>query len=331
MRLSSLFAPLSLSLAVACASSPPPAPVETPVATATTAVATATTAAAEATPPAPPPPPAPVAPTPAVKFTGFSTPESVLYDAANDRYLVSNINGSPVDADNNGFISVLSPDGAVTTLKWIEGGAKKVKLNAPKGLAIVGNVLYVADIDTVRMFDLKSGAAKGEVKLPGATFTNDVAAGADGKVYASDSGLTLKDGNFAPTGTDAVWVIEKGKAKAFAKSAELGRPNGLLVDGTSVWVVTFGSGELYRLDEKGAKVDAVKLPTGGLDGLVKVGDKLLVSSWEGSQVFVGTPASFVPAYQVLQAPADIGFDTKRSRVLVPRFMDNLVEAYDLAQ
>ena len=36
---------------------------------------------------------------------GFATPESVLYDAQRDIYLVTNINGSPLAADGNGFIS----------------------------------------------------------------------------------------------------------------------------------------------------------------------------------------------------------------------------------
>jgi hypothetical protein len=31
----------------------------------------------------------------------------------------------------------------------------------------------------------------------------------------------------------------------------------------------------------------------------------------------------------VKAPADIGFDSKRSRVLVPRFVDNAIEAYDV--
>lgn len=270
-----------------------------------------------------------MAPAPAVEYQGvFSTPESVFYDAENDRYLVSNINGTPLQVDNNGYISVLSPDGQVIQPKWIEGGAKKVTLNAPKGMAIVGKVLYVADITTVRMFDAKTGAPKGEVKLPGATFVNDLVA-SDGKVYASDSGLNSE---FKSSGTEAVWVIEKNKAKVLAKSPELGGPNGLMVVDKSVWVVTFGTGELYRLDEKGGKVDAQKLPTGGLDGVMQVGDQFLVSSWEGSQIFLGNPSvGFKPIFQVLNAPADIGYDSKRKRVLVPRFMDNLVQVFDLPQ
>jgi hypothetical protein len=42
---------------------------------------------------------------------GLAIPESVLYDAAADVYLVSNINGSPLEKDNNGYISIFTPDG----------------------------------------------------------------------------------------------------------------------------------------------------------------------------------------------------------------------------
>src|SRR5881296_227339 len=111
-------------------------------------------------PPSPTPPPAPPAP-PATKLAtveGFLTPESVLHDTAQDVYFVSNINGSPTTKDNNGFISRVRPDGAVENLKFIEGGHGGVTLNAPKGLAIRGDTLWVADIDMVRSFDAKTGA-----------------------------------------------------------------------------------------------------------------------------------------------------------------------------
>jgi sugar lactone lactonase YvrE len=273
-----------------------------------------------------PPPAAPPAPTPVAKYDGFQTPESVLYDEQGDRYLVSNINGKATDADNNGFISALSPDGQVTSLKWIEGGKNKVKLDGPKGMAIAKGVLYVADITAVRMFDLKSGAPKGEVKIAGSTFLNDLAAGPDGKVYVSDSGLKVGASGFEPTGTDAVYVIEGGKAKAIAKTPDLGKPNGLLVTDKGVVVVTFGSGEVYDLDAKGAKADVTKPPKGGLDGIVAVGD----SSWEASAIYRGKlGGAFDVALTDQKTPADIGYDTKRGRVLVPHFSDNTVEAYEL--
>jgi sugar lactone lactonase YvrE len=278
------------------------------------------------------PAPAPKGPPPVFKLSGLSTPESVLYDEANDRYLVSNINGKPVDLDNNGYISIVSPDGKMVTEKWIAGGQNKVVLNAPKGSAIVGAVLYVADVDTVRMFDAKSGVPKGELKVPGATFLNDVSAAPDGRVFVSDSGLNA---DFGPTGTDAIYAIDKGKLKTVAKDASLGKPNGLLATKDSVWAVTFGTGELYRLDTKAldgkaTKADVVKLPKGQLDGIVMSGDQLFISSWEGSAVYKGkTAGPFEVAFPGLKAPADIGWDKKRSRVLVPHFSDNEIEAFEV--
>src|ERR1700753_4027392 len=183
-----LAAPFVLMIACGGSEPPPPAPPPPPPPPPAPAAS-----AAPLPPPSPPPadPPKPAEPTAVAKYTGLSTPESVLYDADNDRYLVSNINGKPDAKDNNGFISVLSPDGTVSTLKWIEGGKDKVKLDAPKGSGIANGVLYVADISVVRQFDLKTGAPKGDIAIPGSTFLNDVAVGPDGKVYVTDTGVKV--------------------------------------------------------------------------------------------------------------------------------------------
>jgi sugar lactone lactonase YvrE len=262
---------------------------------------------------------------------GLATPESVLYDATTDTYLVSNINGAPLDKDNNGYIAEFSPDGAVVNAKLIEGGKNKVTLNAPKGSAIRDGVLYVADIDTVRMFDRKTGAPKGEIPLKGATFANDVAIAEDGTGYVSDSGLNAK---FEGTGTDAIWSFKAGKkptAKPFVKSKELKGPNGLLVTKDAVHVVSFGAPELQTYDLKGKKVgETTKLPNGGLDGFQLIGDELFVSSWAAKAIYRGKlGGEFKEAFTDLEAPADFGFDSKRNRVLVPRFQGNAVEAWDV--
>jgi sugar lactone lactonase YvrE len=266
-----------------------------------------------------------------VKFTdGIATPESALYDADADRYLVSNINGKPTDVDNNGYIADLSPEGKANNLKFIAGGANKVKLDAPKGLAISNGILYVTDLTYVRKFDVKTGAPKGDIKVPGATFLNDIAAAPDGRIFFTDSGIKAGKEGFEPTGTDAVYVLDKGKVKPYAKSKDLGGPNGILWVDKGPVVVTFNSNELFRLDEKGKKQDITKLPEGGLDGIVAVDDSLLVSSWKGSAVYRGkVGGTFEVVIPNVGGPADIGFDTKRKRVLVPRLMDSVVEVYEL--
>jgi len=278
------------------------------------------------------PPPAPV-PAPAVTFKGaFATPESVLYDAAGDRYLVSNINGKPDGVDGNGYISELSPDGTIKTPKLIAGGEKDAKLDAPKGLAIVGKELWVTDISQVRKFDLKTGAPKGDIKLPDATFANDIGVAPDGKVYVADSSVKTTDKGFESNGGDQVLVIDKaGKVKVLAKSKDLSGPNGIAFGPKGLLVNTLNSNEVYGIGPKGEKIDVIKMPNGGLDGLLVVGDNLICSSWGASAIYKGKlgGTSYEPIIQNVKGPADIGYDTKRSRVLVPRFLDDVIEAYDV--
>ena len=275
-----------------------------------------------------PPPPPPEPPKPAFEeVAGFSTPESTYYFADQDIYLVSNINGEPAKADDNGFISKVGNDGKVIELKWIDGADDDVKLNAPKGSAVQGGKLYVADIDVVRVFDAATGKQEKDVTVKGATFLNDVAAGGD-KVYVTDSGMGA---DLKPNGSDAVYEIDKGgKVKKHIGGAELKSPNGLLVVDGQVWVNTFGAKEIFRI-EGGKKVDVLELPTGGLDGFVALGDgRVAVSSWEGKAIYAGKPgpgAVFAELVKDVEAPADLGVDTKRKKLLVPMFMGNTVRIY----
>lgn len=261
---------------------------------------------------------------------GFSTPESVLHDADSDVYLVSNINGEATGADDNGYITKISPDGKVSDAKWIDGAKDTVKLDAPKGSAIVGGVLYVADITVVRQFDAKTGEQKADIKIDGATFLNDIVPAPDGGVFVTDSGV---DAKFAPTGADAVYHIGKdGKVKPLIKDKTLGNPNGIAAgaDG-SVWVNTFGSGEIYQVDAKGKKGAAQKLPQGKLDGIVVLdaGD-VLVSSWDASAIYRGKPGGeWKPAVENVKSPADFGWDSKRKRLLIPSFLGNTVTLHPL--
>jgi hypothetical protein len=263
-------------------------------------------------------------------LSGFQTPESVLYDADQDVYFVSNINGPPVAADDNGFISRVNAETLQVDLKWIDGSKPDVTLNAPKGMAIVGADLYVSDLTVVRRFDRKTGAAKGDIPIPISTFLNDLAS--DGSsIYVSDSGLKAgAGGNFEPTGTDSIWKITGNSAqKVIASPGALLRPNGLaFVDG-KLWAVSFGGNELYRI-EGGKKVYVNTLPKGSLDGLVPLSDgSFLVSSWDGKAIYRGKDNRFQPVIENIDSPADIGYDAKRHRLLVPHFMENVVSIHDV--
>lgn len=263
-----------------------------------------------------------------VADVGFQTPESVL--PTDDVYYVSNINGSPTDADGNGFISKMSPEGEVVMLKWIDGEAEGVTLNAPKGSTITGGTFYVADIDHVRMFDLATGKPKGDVAIKGATFLNDMTHDDAGNVYVSDTGIKFTDKGAQPTGTAAIYSIDaKGKVTKLASGDELGGPNGLAWSGGTLYAVTFNANKLLAIAKGGKPEVKAELPKGGLDGLVVVSpDQVLISSWEAQAVFAGPVAGpFKEAITGVPAPADIGYDAKRKKVLVPLFQDNAVAIY----
>lgn len=284
--------------------------------------------------PAPEPSPVlPLAPVPPilVRGVGFDSPRAMLYDPQADVYLVSNVEGRLAEADGEGFISRLAPDGTVLELEWIGGEAAGAVLDAPKGMALVGDKLYVADINKVRSFDRQTGKPIGQVLIESATFLNDVAVAPDGKLYVSDSGFAQVKGLADPqkNGGDAVYVIDAaGAVTALVKGPELGQPSGLLADATGVWVSTL-AGELYHVNAQGQRQPALALPGRALEGLLQTASgRFIVASWETSTVYIAAaasaPAAFEPLITEVGAPGDLGYDPKRRQLLIPLFKENAV-------
>jgi hypothetical protein len=259
---------------------------------------------------------------------GLSTPESVLHDTAADVYLVSNINGSPLGKDGNGFISRLAPDGSLLDLKWIDGATDGVTLHAPKGMSFKGDTLLVADIDAVRLFDRNSGSPIDTWTVTGATFLNDVAVGPDGTVYVTDSGFRAGPEGFEPSGSDAVHRFDPSGEHAVLVSGDaLGGPNGILVDGDRIMFVTFGTGRVTLVQREEGTISGLPAPHAGqLDGVVKTpAGAFLMSSWAGGAVYrLGPGGLYTTEITDLEAPADIGLDAARNRLLIPLFMANEV-------
>ena len=266
-----------------------------------------------------------------VTDVGFKTPESVYYDASSDTYLVSNVNGSPTAKDNNGFISKVSPSGEILDLNWISATTPNITLNAPKGMAISKGFLYVADIDVVHIFDAASGAFKGKINIPNATFLNDIAADADDTIYVSDTGWRTGPNGFENTGTDAVWRIKNGTANRLVEGEILKNPNGLLVSHNEVLMVN-GAGTLFTIGKDGDILNTTTLPAGGLDGIVETRNgSILISSWAAKAVFAGTPHDgFKPIVEDVSSPADIGYDSKRHRLLIPIFEGDAIRIVPLS-
>lgn len=118
-------------------------------------------------------------------ITGFGHVESVAYDPKGKIFYTGDFGPDlkPADKDGKGKITKVSLDG-----KIVEDGflpAKGQVLNKPKGIWISGNRLWVTDIDSVWVFDLKTKEGK-KLELPGVTFANDPAV-AGNTLYVSDN------------------------------------------------------------------------------------------------------------------------------------------------
>lgn len=265
----------------------------------------------------------------------FSTPESVLHDAADDVYLVSNINGNPLEMDGDGFISRVSPEGEVTELRWIDGETDGVTLNAPKGMAVLDDVLYVADIDCLRRFDRQTGEPAGETCPESATFLNDVAPAADGaSLFFTDTGMEAGPEGMTPSGNDAVYryLVDDDRVVVVSREPSLGGPNGVAVGSRGIMVVSFRSGEVYRLTAEGERTNVLPESSGQYDGIEMLPDGgLIFSSWgERAVVRVGGDGTLTRPVQDVDAPADIGYDATRNRVLIPLFNQNEVWIQELS-
>ncbi len=254
--------------------------------------------------------------------SGLNTPECAIHDEKADIYIVSNINGNPLGKDKAGFISRVAPSGKILELKWIDGGAEGVTLNAPKGLAIVGDTLYAADVNAVRKFHRITGKPIGVIELKGSSFLNDLASGPNGEVYVSDSGF---GGDKDAPRTDAVYEISPDDSvKALSKGEEVPNPNGLLVTADGLLVCTWNSGELlWARAREGRERLVAKLPKNQLDGIVVDKDgSLLITSWAGECVYRHSDKGTTVAVEGLKEPADPGWDAKRGRLLIPHFKEH---------
>lgn len=271
-------------------------------------------------------PPAAAAPAPPAPdvVEGFKHPESVRYDPGLKVWYVSNINGDPFAKDNNGFISRLKADGSVDSLEFIASGRNGVTLNGPKGMALVGDTLWVADIDAVRAFDRRSGAPLATVDLKGhARFLNDIAAAPDA-IYVTDSGFGPDGkGGMGHPGPDQIFRIAGGKATLALKNSALAAPNGIAWDSAGGrFIVGPMAGKTMQAWAPGQKkLTALGDTPGQIDGLEVIGpDKILFTSWADSTLDLLQNGKVTPVATQLASPTDIGVDLKDGRVAIPQLM-----------
>jgi len=268
---------------------------------------------------------------------GMNVPESVKYDADMDVFFVSNINGNPSQKDGNGFIAVVRADSTSVVKMLAEsgkapaGGGKAVTLNAPKGMAIKGDTLWVADINVVRAINKRTGASIADVTVANSTFLNDVAIGPDGAVYVTDTGIAFDaNGGMTHPGVNRIFRIAGGKVTTVAEGDSLRNPNGLAYDAAGKrWLLApFDGKDVQAMADGSKSATIVSSGPGQYDGIELLGDgRIAVSSWADSAVYIISNGTMTKAITGVDAPADIGVDTKRGIIAIPRFNAGKVEYF----
>ena len=258
---------------------------------------------------------------------GLAAPESVVYDSKRDRLLVSNINGAPDAKDGNGFISVVDTTGKIRDLRWVEG------LDAPKGLALHGDRLYIADLQSLVVADLETGKVVARYPGENAKFFNDVAVDAQGNVYVSDQqGFSihrLSAGQFKP------WLV--------ADKHTLCSPNGLLAEASRLlvgcWTYMIDefddnvAGHLRAVSYDGQSISDVGdgSPQGYLDGVESDGaGGYLVTDWVAGRLLAIDAAGGVSEVLTLEnGSADHAVVTESGMVYIPMMNNDTLRAYRL--
>ncbi len=254
---------------------------------------------------------------------GFDGPESAVLDSDAGALYLSNVNGAPNEADGNGYVSKLSLTGEVMDKEWVTG------LDAPKGMALHGGMLYVSDINKLVVIDVASGEIAATHEAPGSVFLNDVTAHEDGRIFVSDMA------------TNTVHLLEGGSFAAWLQDDALENPNGLLAEGDRLLVGAWGvmnedfstdvPGHLKAVDYASKEITSLGSgePVGNLDGVEADGKGgYLVTDWMSGGLYrFAADGSSELLMDLNQGSADHEVIEAEGIAIIPMMMDGKVTAY----
>ncbi|MBS1661104.1 MAG: ATP-binding protein [Bacteroidetes bacterium] len=240
-----------------------------------------------------------------------ATPESVHPNPSNKSQLyITLIDGGPWEDDKKGGVGLLDTDGTHYVGNWTTG------LSAPKGMGIIGDRLYVADISNVIVIDRNSGAILKKLEIEDGENLNDITVDASGIVYVSDS----KTGKIYSIQNDVPSLYMEGMQGV----------NGLKASAKGLYILAKKS---VLLADAGKNITKITdLPNGG-DGVEEVGNgDLLVSEWLGNVFYVkanGEKEQLLDRKAEKKNTADIWYVQSTQTLYVPGFFGKTITAYRL--
>ena len=196
-------------------------------------------------------------------YGSFHFSESCTFDPNKNLILAMNTGNRGDTSENDGFVSLINPDGSVHTPKWIGATRDGLELVDPLGSAISHSVLYTVDVGYIRLFDLETGRPLRSIPVPESTILNGIAVADDGTVYASNT-----------RNPEQIWkVTADGEVSVFAEGAPLAAPNGVAIDQDgNIVVVNVGDNAIITYDQDGAVIQIEHSVEGGNDGIVITAD-----------------------------------------------------------
>ena len=247
-------------------------------------------------------------------YGSFHFTESCTFDP--ERNLILAMNRGNDGGSDDGFVSLINPDGSVHTSKWIGATRDGLELRDPIGSAIANGVLYTADNGSreVRTFDLLTGAPLASVSIPGEGFINGIAGTDDGTSYLSDT----------PQGI-IYEISSDGDVSVFAEGAPLNSPNGVAMDNDgNIVVVNIGDSAVITYSPSGQVVKQEAAVEGGNDGVVVLqnGTKYVSSVRFGSVSRIDNSGNAQIIARGIPSAASMCYDSTQRQLVIPMNPNN---------
>ena len=255
-------------------------------------------------------------------ITGLDGPEAVRYDPDQKVYFISNFTGGGNDQDSTGFITKTNSEGDILDLQFMTG-TENDPLHAPRGMFIIQDTLWVADVLGVHAFNKKTGK---QINFTDFTdfeigFLNDIAADEKGNLYVTD------------TGTSSVFKISNDSLSLFIDKLPAA-PNGITFDSENKEFLLApwgGSQAFYSFDTSGELREYATLEGGYFDGIEFSDNVLFSASQQDSSIRIYNPVKERMLIKTTGRSADIGFNTHLKHIAVPYIALDKVEIWDISE
>jgi hypothetical protein len=229
----------------------------------------------------------------------FSSPESVEYDNANNRWIVGQ--------NTSGAIHVYSPaSGTLTPF------TSTVLSSGPHGIEIMGDTLYACDGASIKGFDLATGTQVVNMNL-GASFLNGLTS--DGVKYLFATDFTSK----------RIYRVCPSAGTYNIMCTTTYTPNGIIYDGANNRCVFVNWGTNARVQAMSLADSSVSnlytTTTSNMDGITRdAAGYWYVTTWGGNALrrfdpaFSAAPTSVMTG---LSSPADIDINAAGDSIGIP--------------